>query len=196
MELDDLKQNWNEQSKRELKNLNNNFMEMIHNKNYGPLAVLKEKIISQLIIFLAAIGIMIFIFFKKPELWYLIDFLVYCLFVLANFYWMNYKLIGRLQNIDATVKETIEKNIKLLEKNIKKYFRLSRFYFILTVIVIEILMLINDKNLASWHNYSIFIRITIYFSLFILIYFIGKYVYKNQYEKHIVYLKELLEKIK
>ncbi len=196
MELDDLKQSWNEQSEKDLKPLNNNIMEMIHNKSYGPLAVIKGKITNQLVIFLLAISILIFVFFKKPDSWYLLNFLIYCLFVLANFYWMNYKLISRLQNMDATVKETIEKNFKTLEKNFKKYLMVSRGYFIITVIVIEILMRIGDNNLEAWHAYSIFIRIIVYITLFVIVYFTGKYTYQKNFGRHVTYLKDLLEKIK
>src|ERR1700709_266088 len=101
MELDDLKQSWNEQSENELKNLNNNFMEMIHNKSYGPLAELKSKIKRQLVAFPLLIAIFIYNVIKRPDIFKemlpLMSYFGFCIFILAGFYWSNYKLIDRMQ---------------------------------------------------------------------------------------------------
>ena len=119
MELDDLKQSWNKQSENELKTLNNNFMEMIHNKSYGPLVTLKNKVKRHLIVFPLVVTILICLFIRKKELFSLLSYIIFCVFILAGFYWSNYKLIDRIQHTNSTVKETIEKNIKALEKNFK-----------------------------------------------------------------------------
>ena len=198
MELDDLKQSWNEQSKQELKPLNNDFMEMIHNKSYGPLAELKSKFKRQLITFPIAVGIVIYTFIERPEMMHngIMYYFIYCALALVGFNWLNYKLVDRMQQTDSTVKETIEKNLKTLESNFRKYFIVSRVYFIISVILLETFMYFHElKDFETWYSYSVLIRITGYIALFIGVYFISKFSYEKNFGKHISYLKELLNKI-
>lgn len=198
MELDDLKQSWNEQSKQELNPLNNDFMEMIHNKSYGPLAELKSKFKRQLITIFLALPFIIYLFLKYPSFKYngFMYYFIFIIFIAGSFYWLNYKLVNSMQQTDSTVKETIGKNLKILENNFRKYFIVGRVYLFICIILLETFMYLHElKDFETWYSYSIFIRIAGYIALFLVAHFVSKLTYEKNFGKHISYLKELLNKI-
>lgn len=197
MELDNLKQSWNRQSQQNLKPSANDFMELIHNKSYGPIANLKNKFKLQLLAFPAFVAVIIYDFIKKPALlndvtmWFFIAAVI----ALTGYFRFNYTIINRLGKADKPVKETIEKDIAILENGFKKYFIAARIVLALFFILSEVLMHFHKlPDFESWYAYSLPIRIAAYTALFIFHYFLGKYTFQKQYGQHLALLKDLLKK--
>lgn len=196
MELDDFKQSWNEQSQQDLNTSKNNFMELIHQKSYGPLAVLKNKFRLQLLAFPVFVAIMAWKFINKPEL--MNDLTMWCFvlltFLMAGYFWFNYQVINRLQKAGTPVKEQIEKDIAILENGFKVYFLVNRIILIIFAVLLELVMYLHKQpDFEVWYTYPFLIRFGTYVLLFILHYFLGKASFQRQYGDHISMLKKLLQ---
>lgn len=198
MELDDLKEIWDCKSQLGFKINKRSFMESLHDKNYDPVAVLKNKFLRILIISPLIAGGIIYDFIKKPELLnnILMWFLVVIIVALTGFYWFNYTIVKKLQNINSSVKESIEKNISTLENGFKKYLFARRILYVFVVILFEVLMYLHkEPDYESWYSISVYIRIPIYILGFFITYFGKKVSYKKRIGQHVSYLRGLLNKM-
>lgn len=198
MELENLKEMWGQRSQEDFKSYNSNFMELIHDRNYGPVATLKNKFWRQITIFPLALCVIIYVFIKNPELLnnILMWVLVAVMFALAAFYWFNYTIVKKLQNTNSSVKESIEKNISTLENGFKKYLLARRILYVIFVIFLEILMYFHrEPDYESWYSVSVYFRVLVYILGFFIIHFLAKFSYKKQFGQHISYLRDLLNKM-
>src|SRR6185437_4314820 len=120
MELDDLKQAWNQ--KQSTKPLNTDIMELIQHKSYGPLAALKKAFRKQIV--LMAIIPAYFIMLNVDDLHALSNnvilwsYIAFCLGVIIFSYY-NYRLVNKMEGMDNMVKVNLEQQVNLLERSMK-----------------------------------------------------------------------------
>src|SRR4051794_3653857 len=116
MELDDLKKTWKQTP---VKNINTDIMEILQHKSYGPVAALKRTFRKQIVLmfllpfFLLAtnadniLGVLTSILF-----W---SYVAFCISIIVFAYY-NYRIVNKMEGMDAMVKTNLEQQINSLEK--------------------------------------------------------------------------------
>lgn len=197
MELDDLKKSW--QESQPVKPLNINIMELIRNKNNGPIASLKKSFIRQIgAMIVVSGGIIITATRNTPNvlnsviLWY---YVVFCLGVILFAYY-NYRMVSRLESMDTLVKSNLEQQLAILKTRMKwKRAGLLTAIFIF-VLLLEILPHFQHyRMLARWHSVSPVIRFSGYAAFLVGEYFLINWINKSNSGKHLQYLNDLTREL-
>jgi hypothetical protein len=204
MELDDLKQVWQQQTTENIDVRNDKkIIDMIQDKNYGPLATIKSKYLRGFIFVGIAYAYLTVLFITTPQKWqnfinnkgllFLFVFLVP--FAIIQ-YWSrirSLKAINRIQNINEPIKRDIEKQMLSIQKDYKLQNILYVVSFALMGVFFEMLTQQRSKtDMADWYNVPMYLRVLAYIGLVILSYFYGKWVFQKRFGKHIDYLKNML----
>jgi len=195
MELEELKQTWKQSEISTNKNLD--IMELIHNKNYGPLAALKRAFLKE-IRMMAIIPLILLLtnlndiggVLRSVMFW---SYVAFCIGVVL-FASYNYRIVGRMEEMDGVVKSNLEQQIHLLEKRLKWNIvgiRIAMLYFIILTEVIPYFQ--HYRSLELWHSISPVARFSTYAILLILQYFISRKVLQRKFGEHLAYLKELVK---
>ncbi len=196
MELNDLKQTWQNQS---TKPLNTDIMQLIQHKSYGPLAALKKAFRKQIL--LMAIIPVFFIISNADNLsavlnsvilWYYIAF---CIGVIIFSYY-NYQIVNKMEGMDNLVKTNLEQQINLLETRMKwkkTGLMIALIFFILLVEIVPYFQ--HYRMLDKWHALPAAIRYLSYAGLLALQYFANTWVNERRYGTHLKYLKELVKEM-
>ena len=197
MELDELKQAWNNAPAK--KNINTNIMNLIQHKSYGPVAALKrsyrkEMAMMLLIPFLLLLtniddvgGVMRSIMF-----W---SYVAFCITV-VGFAYYNYRIVDKLGSTDKLVKDYLEQQITVVQTNLKRTIigiRIALLYFIILAEVLPHFQ--HYRMLDKWHAVAPSIRFSAYAGFLILQYFVNKKVAERKYGVHLTYLKELTKEM-
>ena len=197
MELDDLKQPW-KQSTEKIEPLQNNIMELIQNKSYGPVASLKRRFRKQLIILPVVVAILAIQLSRHHDIYSDVLFWCYvviCLLICGYFYF-SYRLVSNMQCAGCMVKSNLEKQIHILEKGYKWRLIVMRLLFIFFIVLLEILLYFQQEpSLVKLYAQPLGIRLLCYAGLIALFYFISKKIMNRKYGKHIRYLKELVQQM-
>ncbi|MEO6916508.1 MAG: hypothetical protein ABI151_13515 [Chitinophagaceae bacterium] len=198
MELDELKNQWKQTDKiQKLKN--QNIMELIQNKSYGPIAELKwcfkKQIIGMTVLPIALIAANlenIDKIFSSALFWF---FILFCISVII-FARFNYAVVKKMEGMDGKVKSNLEQLIVILETRTRQKLIGIHIAFLLFIVLLEILPYFqNFRMLNKWHSLSPFIRFGAYAALLLYQYFISRMVSRRRSEKHIVNLKELVKQM-
>jgi len=197
MELEDLKQTW-KRSETTIKPFNDNILQLIQNKSYGPVAELKRRFRKQIII----IPFLAFIVTNNLSRNHLIFtdvlfwcYIAFCVIVCISFY-LNYRLIAKMQCMDCLIKSNLETQLKTLETRLQWHLKGVRVVLLFFIILLEVLMYFNlEPSLYKWYAQPLLLRLVIYVGLLMLQYFISKLVYKRKYGKHLAYLKKLVTEL-
>ena len=120
MELDDLKQTW--QQNQSPKISNTNIMELIQHKSYGPVAALKKAFRKQIAL-MAIIPVFFFISnvdnlshaVSSVMLW---CYIAFCIGVIV-FSYHNYRIVSKMEGMDNLVKSNLEQQVTILESRMK-----------------------------------------------------------------------------
>src|SRR5436190_5375251 len=120
MELDDLKQTWKQTPIH--KPVNTDIMELIHHKSYGPVTALKREFLKQIRLMII-LPILIFAtnlndvnkVLTSVMFW---SYIAFCLGLIL-FSWLNYRVVQKMEGMDAMVKPNLEQQISILEKRLK-----------------------------------------------------------------------------
>ena len=137
MELDDLKQTWKEE------NINNsqktNIMELIQHKSYGPIAALKKAYRKEIInLVRVPLLLLLLSFITKGDASKLLasvlfwTFVAMCIAALANAFY-NYRIVSKMERINAKVKDNLEQQINLLDTRMKKMVTIEKWFLPLQV---------------------------------------------------------------
>jgi len=198
MELDDLKNQWQQADKIQ-KPKNQNMMELIQNKSYGPLAELKRSFKKQMIV-MSILPILILATNMQQ-----IDktltsalFWVYVMFcigitIVAK---LNYRVVQKMEGINGNVKSNLEQQIFILETRIRQNLLGVRIALLCFIILTEVLPYFqNFHMLNTWHSLSPFIRFGAYAALFLLQIFVTPRVSYSKFGKHIDHLKDLVKQM-
>jgi len=197
MELDDLKQTWNQN--QSTKPLNTDIMELIQHKSYGPLAALKKAFRKQIV--LMAIIPAYFIIFNVDDVHALLNnvilwsYIAFCLGVIIFSYY-NYRIVNKMEGMDHMVKMNLEQQVDLLERRMKWKKTALIFALIFFFLLIEIVPYFQHyRMLDKWHSLPVAIRYLAYAGLFVLQYFANTWVNERRYGRHLKYLKELAKEM-
>ena len=193
MELDDLKQTW--QQNQSTKTLNTNIMELIQHKSYGPIAALKKAFRKQIV--LMAIIPVFFIITNADDLNHVLSsvmlwsYIAFCFGVMVFSYY-NYRIVSKMDNMDKMVKSNLEQQVNLLETMMKWKTTGIRIALLFFIILTEIVPYFQHyRILDKWHSLAPWIRYASYTGLLVLQYFANTRVNEIRYGRHLKYLKEL-----
>jgi len=197
MELDDLKQTW--QQNQSIKTSNTNIMELIQQKSYGPLAALKRSFRKQIAVMLMLP--LYFLVIGNADLQHLLHsvilwfYIAFCVGV-AIFSYENYQIVSKMEKMDNLVKENLEQQIQLLETRMKWKIIAVRAGLLFFIVLLEIVPYFQHYSmLEKWHSLSPWIRYSSYALLFLFQYFANNFVSQRKYGRHLNYLKELVKEM-
>ena len=175
-------------------------MELIHHKSTGPVAALKRGFRKQMIIMLLMPG---FIFItnsanaegllKSILFW---SYVVFCLFAVVYFYF-DYRIASRMENMEGAVKANLEKQTVLLEKRLRWKIVSLPIITLFFILLLEVLPYVQHyRMLNTWHSLSPFIRFGAYGLLLLLQYFASRRVNERKFGAHLRHLKELVREMR
>jgi hypothetical protein len=193
MELDELKNIWKGTQPKESSNLK--IMELIQNKNAGPLASLRRSFKKQIILMSVMPFLLMMSNFSNIDkiltsvlFW---SYVVFCIGV-AIFARINYNIVGKMQGQDTMVKTNLQQQITLLERRTKYEligFRCALLYFI---VLLEVLPYFQHfRMLDKWNSLHIFIRFGTYLAIAVFQYFMTTKVRHRKVGRHLENLKQL-----
>lgn len=197
MELDNLKQTWQESSNIS-KPLKNNTMDLIQNKSYGPLASLISKFKTQLLAIPLFIGLVIYQLSTKPQLFHSPSiWVLYSIGLMLSIYFVyNYLLASKLQNPSDAVKHNMEVQLKRLETGFKWFHIVASIFYVLIPVALELALYFNiEKDFQEWGQVSIYIRVLTYIAGFVFMILLSKRWFKKEYGEHLQNLKRLIEQM-
>lgn len=193
MELDELKNTWNNTSIK--KNTNTDVMKMIQHKSYGPVAELKRSYRKEMLMMTLMPFVLILTnmdniggVLRSTMFW---SYVAFCIGIIS-FAYHNYRIIDKMGSTDRLVKDYLEKQITIVQTNLKRTvigIRIALLYFIVLAEVLPYFQ--HYRMLDKWHALSPVIRFSLYAGLLILQYFVNKKVAERKYGRHLTYLKEL-----
>lgn len=194
MELDEVKKTW-QNATLSFHSKNNNVMELIQNKSYGPLSELIKKFKKQLITIPAAIGLLIYQLIRKPHLFQSPSiWILYSLcFILSIYFAYNYYVAIKLQHPGEAVKINMELQLKKLQSSFKWYRIAAAIYYLLIPVAIELALKYKiEKDFASWGNVDIYVRMLTYIAGIPILWLLSRRWFKAQYKIHLDQLHTLI----
>jgi hypothetical protein len=197
MELDDLKQTW--QQTQSTKTINTDIMELIQHKSYGPVAALKKAFRKQII--LMTIIPAYFIISNADDLHHVLNsvmlwaYVAFCLAVIIFTYY-NYLTVSRMEGMDNLVKSNVEQQVNVLETRMKWKKKGLMFALLFFIVLAETVPYFQHyRMLDKWHSLAPWIRYFTYAVLFVVQYFANSLVNQRRYGRHLDYLKQLLKEM-
>ena len=197
MELDDLKQTW--QQSQSTKTSNTDIMELIQHKTYGPVTSLKRAFRKQILLMIFIPALIVFnnagnltSVLNSVILW---CYIAFCIGVIVFSYY-NYRIVSKMESMDNLVKANLEQQVDLLETRMKwkkTGLMMALIFFILLTEIVPWFQ--HYRMLDKWHSLPPAIRCLIYAALFVLQYFANTWVNERRYGRHLNYLKELVKEM-
>jgi hypothetical protein len=205
MELDDLKQAWQQQTPKDTGVHNDkNIIDMVQNKSYGPLANLKEQFERNFFLIIIAYGVFIFDIIMNTPHWQKIyddfPFFVWIaslitIISIVTLIW-DYILIRKMQTTQEPLKNNIEHNLAFIDKSMKIQRWGGMLVLPLLFVMIEIIMHQHkNSNFKDWYNVPVYFRMLAYIACMALLYFWSRYLYKRKFGKHIDFMRDMLRKM-
>jgi len=194
MELDELKEKWRESNKANVIP-KRGIKSILRRRDRGPIASLKRNFRRQIVLLV----IVFFLFlhqFRNRELYNNIFFLWYVVVGLCMIivFYLNLRIVKKLENTDDTVVAHLSSQIILLQKRMRWQRISARIAIIALIILLEIVPFFsNESMIQKWHAVSPLIRIAAYIALLSFQHFVGKFRSKRRYGQHIERLKKALE---
>lgn len=197
MELDDLKQTWQQQRPEPIKNTD--IMELIHHKSYGPIAALKRAFLKQIRVMII---LPILIFLVNVNDWQQAltsvlfwSYVAFCTGV-AVYMWFNYRVVSRLEGMDGRVKNTLQEQVAVLETRLRRNLIGIRFVLLYFIVLLEVLPSFQHyRMLDKWHSLSPLLRFGIYAGFLLFQYFMSRRLYQYKFGSHIDHLKNLVSEM-
>ena len=197
MELDELKQMWQQPDSKKIKNTD--IMELIQQKSYGPLAALKKVYRKQII--LMSLLPFFLLFTNNSGIYNVLtsimfwSYVAFCIGVIV-FAQYNYRIVSNMENMDRMVKENLEEQIHTLEKRAGweiTGLRLMLLYFVLLAEIVPYFQ--HYRMLDKWHSLPPLTRFGAYAAFLILQYFLNKKIRERKVGRHLTYLKQLVKEM-
>jgi hypothetical protein len=198
MELDDFKKAW-QRADEKTKLKNENIMEGILQKSYGPVAALKTGFKKQIAVMLVvAFSLVLTNLDDVQKLFGNILFWSYILFLVAVcvFSYYNYRLVKKMEVMDGMVKENLEQQVALLETRLTwkiKGLRIAGLFFIGLCEVLPYIQ--HIRMLDKWHSLPVLARVGAYAAFLLFQYFVIRAVYHRKFGRHLEYLKGLAKQM-
>ncbi|MBV9987477.1 MAG: hypothetical protein JO301_07350 [Chitinophagaceae bacterium] len=198
MELDELKQTWQQATIE--KTSNKDIMELIHQKSYGPVAALK-RVFRKQIVAMSLIPLILVVtnlnnvsaVFTSILFW---CYVAFCIGIIV-FAGYNYHIAGKMEEMHGEVKQNLEQQVNLLEKRLHWELIGLRAVLIFFVILLETVPYVQHyRMLDKWHSLSPLIRFGAYAALAITQYVVNRRLSYHKVGRHLVYLKGLISEMR
>ena len=197
MELDDLKQTW--QQSQSTKPSNTNIMELIQNKSNGPVAALKKAFRKHILLMIILPAYVIIT--NTEDLNHALRIIMlwaYVAFFLGVivFTYYNYRMVSKMESMDNLVKTNLEQQVNLLQTRMKwkkTGLTIALLFFILLAEVVPYFQ--HYRMSDKWLTVAPAIRFLSYASFLIFQYFFSNWVNERRYGRHLRYLKELADEM-
>ncbi len=193
MDLDQLKQKWQAEtahsSARDV-DLSYNLREPAR----SSLSALKRSFRKQIVL-MALLFTLIYYQFRHKELfintffwWYF----AFC-FGLALFFYVNYRLVQRLEKSDQPLTSHLRAEVNIIEKRMRWQRVFTRLVAIVLMVLAEILPFYsNESMVVKWHAVEPALRVAAYAAFLVFQYYVGRRLAKRRYGQHLERLKQIL----
>jgi hypothetical protein len=197
MELDDLKQLWNQAPLKTTKNTD--IMDIIKHKTYGPLASLKAVYRKQILV-MCVIPILLLMTnledLQKPLTSVLFwSYIAFCsaMIVFARY---NYRTVSNMAVMDDKVRANLSQQINVLEKRARLEIIVLRAVLLFFIALVEIVPYFQHyRMLDKWHSLPGYARVSAYAGLILLQFFLNRKIKQRKIGRHLDYLKELVNEL-
>jgi Mn2+/Fe2+ NRAMP family transporter len=197
MELDDLKNTWQQTGNNKIKNTD--IMELIQHKSYGPITALKNAFRKQIIVMMLIPALLLFTSIdditkalSSIMFW---SYVVFCIGVIVSFYY-NYRVVNKMEAMDGMVKQNLEQQIAVLEKRFRWHLTGVRIALIFFILLTEIVPYFQHyRMLDKWHSAPLLLRYAVYALLLIVQYTLSMTVWNRKFGSHLKYLKALVKEM-
>jgi hypothetical protein len=197
MELDDLKQLWNQTPVNT--SINTDIMYIIKHKSYGPVAALKSVYRKQILLMALIPFLLLMTNLQDVQgvltsvlFW---SYVLFCVGMIVFAYY-NYRIVTHMEEMDGMVKANLEKHIQLLEKRARMELAGIRGVMLFFIALTEIVPYFQQyRMLDKWHALPLFVRVSAYMGLFVLQYLLNRKIKQRKVGRHLDYLKELVNEM-
>jgi hypothetical protein len=193
MDLDQLKQRWQQTDTHE-STQGNNLRSLLRGRDRGPVAALKRNFRRQIIILLLVFALFLHelrdrqIFHNVFFDWYLV-----CGLSLCIFFYVNLRLVKKLERTDEALTDHIKNEVAVLEKRMRWHRIFTRIAIVSLIALLEILPFFSsERMLQKWHAVEPVIRIAAYAALLLFQYYVGRFIARRRYGQHLDRLKKIL----
>lgn len=196
MELDDLKQVWQQQPSG-ADTGSEALQKLMLGKSKGPIARIRRNLNRELWVVLASYALVIFFYMvvDKSRYWHVAILLVVILLSFFIYYFKKKRLLNEMDNTSSNVKHTLERQVKLLSQYV-------RFYFISGTVGTPLAFLVAyfmvQSRMPKGIVYSQFFSWPLWVGLGCLTlvsYFLNKWYVNKLYGKHVEKLRELISQL-
>lgn len=196
MELDDFKEEW-KKSGEQLQTPEYKLDNLLVSRSGSTLTTLKKKYKKQVFVLPLSAGFLAFVMAREPVLqesafiWFIIPVLLF----LAAMYYRDYRLILNMEqtNTDA-LKNSIQENVTLLNRNAKQQFLFIRMLLIALIIILEATMYYERTvDFNFWSAMNLPVRLAAYALMLFIQPYITKYFFNLSFGQYIKHLKKLLD---
>jgi drug/metabolite transporter (DMT)-like permease len=195
MELDDLKAGW----KRSVGNIQKpsaDIKSLLTSKGTGLVSELRDRFRRGMIIVPIVIAIALS---RLPHHHGFVFYLCFAFLLvfglsMVGYFYFNYRLLGRVQAMDASVKENLQKEVRALEKGVRLRLVFMRGMALLFILMIEGLIHFGEE-LSEWNAEPFTVRLMLYVVAFAAFYLLTHLAVKHRYSRKISHLKELVNEL-
>jgi hypothetical protein len=191
MELDELKKMWSETPIKDKSNTK--IMELIQDKNNGPLAALKRtyrkriRLMAIIPFLLLATNLENVDHVLTSVLFW--SYVAFCIGIIL-FSWYNYRVVEKMQTMDGMVKTNLEQQISWLEKRGNMEIMGIRMVMLYFIVLLEVLPYFQHfRMLEKWHSLPLPVRIGAYAGVLLLQFLFVKRIRERKVGRHLTYLK-------
>jgi Na+/melibiose symporter-like transporter len=196
MELDELKQRWNN-ADQQYQGAAYDLNKILNAKAEGPLDSLRKAYKRQLILLPLTAAFLTFSCLSHETLNYnaLIWSAVLMMLILIVGYYRNYKLVQFMQQpAENGIKQKLEEDLQVLYKNVKQELILYRVFFVVFIIALEVTMFYNlVPAYNKWHEVMLPVRLAVYMVALVGQPYMTRYFFKQNYGRYISRLQELVD---
>ncbi len=198
MELDQLKNSWQNSNQTINQTSKKKIMELSQQKSYGPIASLKTALGKQIFIIPFLIVILTIQTLTTPDLQTDPFFgLFVSVIVLASvFFIVAYQIINKMSIPDAPVVDQLKRQVQSLQQ-------MLLFYRVISVVGVAILIVFLEafktvgtaKLMQPWYDVDIWLRVAAYFGMFVITFFASNSRFNQEFGKHLEEIKKNLSDI-
>lgn len=196
MELDDLKQLWQQQPTEQPADTAA-LQQMLLQRSKGPIARIRRNLTRELWVVMVtyALGVGFYVFVDRSRYWNVALFLVVIALLFVIYYIKKRRLLREMENVSGQVKTTLERQVKVLGSYVRFYFVSGTigtplaFLFALLMVQSRMPLGIPVDLYTGWPFWVGMLLLTV------VSYFLNKWYVNKLYGKHVEKLKQLISQL-
>ena len=197
MELEKLKELWDDSSNSSLPINEEGLSKILNQDSRRPIALIKRNLKLEVLFVILFYGFVIWLISNQVDsnlLYFdiLLLILVGMLFCIYAFY--NHKLLNKMECVGCEVKSNLNLQLNSLEKLVKLYFKVSNIGVVFVYLIAGAISFLEakDDKVQFPHALETIIFLSIGLIIAIINYYISRWYIFNLYGKHIQKLKNIL----